>query len=87
MTARRKSVTAATRTQLVAAGKLETPLGSAAMTYAARLDDPETAASAVAAIGKELRATLEELTRGVTKAGDPVDELRAARERRRKAGA
>ena len=84
---RRKSVTASTRAQLVAAGKLDCALGSAAMTYAARLDDPDTAASAVAAIGKELRSTLEELTRGVAVASDPVDDLKAKRDARRKAGA
>lgn len=87
---RRKSVLAATRAELEAAGKLDSALGSAALALAARLDDKDTAASAVAPTAKELRATLEAVTRHAKPAGDPVDEVKAKREerlRKQRAGA
>lgn len=81
----RKSVAAATRAELVAAGKLDSALGSAAMVLADRLDDPELAGSALAPTAKELRALLETVCRGAGAVADPVDELKKRREARLRA--
>ena len=86
MGVRRKSVTAATRAELVAAGKLDTALGATALALAARLDDPATAAAAVAPTAKDLRAALEAVTRGASAVADPIDEVRAKREERLRKG-
>lgn len=77
-------ITTAVRAQLRAIGKTDEPQAKAALAYAARLDDPATPATAVAAIGKELRATLAELVRNAPAVADPVDELRQRREARRR---
>lgn len=83
MTARRRSVLAATRAELVALGKLDSPLGAVALTLAARLDQGQDPGSAMAAMAKELRVTMAELGRTGQAAADPVDELRRRREERR----
>ena len=77
-----KQVRTTTRERLEALGKLDTPQGSIAMVLAARLDDRDTPATAVAATAKELDRILAEAERNAPKAKDPIDELRAARERR-----
>lgn len=58
-------------------------MGQQALALARRLDDGGTADTAFAAIAKELRTTLAEALKTATVAADPVDELRARRERRR----
>ncbi|GAA3781268.1 hypothetical protein [Micromonospora maritima] len=70
------------RLELVAARRLDTVLGQQALVLAARLDVPDTG-SAVAALNKELRATMEAALKGAEESGDSVDELKARRERRR----
>ena len=80
-------LTAATTAKLDAAGRLDGPEGQAALILACRIDlspfSAETGAS-VAALVRQLHATLAEALAGATKTGDPVeDELRTARERRR----
>lgn len=79
-----RKVTTAVRTQLDAINKTDTPLGAAALVLAKRLDCTTTADTAVAAMMKELRATLAELGRTAEKVADPVDELRNRREARRR---
>jgi hypothetical protein len=83
VTARRKSILASVRAELDALGKVGSPLGAVALTLAARLDKGEDPGSAVAAMAKELRATMAELARAPGAMADPVDELRRRREQRR----
>jgi hypothetical protein len=78
---------AATEAKLDAAGRLDGPEGQAALILAARIDlspfSAETGAS-VAALVRQLHATLAVALAGAKAASDPVeDELRTARERRR----
>jgi hypothetical protein len=61
-------------------------MGAAAMALGARLDDPDTAAHAMAGLSRELRFALDALTKGTVAVGDPVDELRDRREKRRAGG-
>lgn len=78
---------ASTRAELDAAGRLDTAAGQAALTLARRIDDcgSETGAS-LAALVKQHLATLQMATAGAERAADPIDELRARRERRLGAG-
>jgi hypothetical protein len=80
-------LTAATAAKLAGAGRLDGPEGQAALILAARIDlspfSAETGAS-VAALVRQLHATLAEALAGAKRTSDPVeDELRTARERRR----
>lgn len=79
----RPSVLAAVEAQLVSLGKESVPLGAAAVVLAARLDAAADPGSAMAAMSKELRTIMTELTRTATAAKDPVDELLARRKARR----
>lgn len=72
-----------THAELAAIGKTTTALGATALGLAARLDRGTDAGSAVAAMAKELRAILTEMTRAAPAVNDPVDELRKRRESRR----
>lgn len=75
-------VLAATRAHLAAIGKEHTPLGETAIVLAARLDGGDDPGSAMAAMAKELRAVMNELSRSAPALKDPVDELRAKRKAR-----
>ena len=79
---RPKTIRVAVREELERIGKASTPLGAAALKLAGRLDDGDDPGSAMAAMAKELRATMAELTRTAAVAEDPIDELRKRRERR-----
>jgi len=79
----RPSVLATVEAQLVSLGKEAVPLGAAAIVLAARLDLGADPGSAMAAMSKELRTIMTELTRTAAVAKDPVDELRARRKARR----
>jgi len=78
---------AATRTELEAAGRIGSMLGQQALALAARIEasERETGAS-VASLSKELRAVMVEAMKGAVVAADPLDELRARRDRKRSAG-
>lgn len=83
MTARRSTkVLRATKADLERAGRLDTALGQQALVLARRLDEANDPGSALAAVAKELRTTLAEATKAASAVSDPVDELRARRERR-----
>lgn len=77
-----KKVTKATYAELERAGRLESPLGQQALVLAARVDAATDSGAALAAVAKELRTTLAEVLRQAPGVADPVDELRARRERR-----
>lgn len=75
-------VEGATLVALEAAGRLETPLGQAAVTLARRLDRSQREpAAGVATVAKQLGATLEAATAGVRRSADPLDELKLRRDR------
>lgn len=75
----------ATRARLEAAERLESPLGQGALSLARLVDASHTPPSAVAGLVRELRVTLEAALDGAARAPDLVDELKARRERRRRA--
>jgi hypothetical protein len=68
-------------TELEQAGRAETYLGAAALALADRIDQ-STAVMGFAALVKELRVTMEAATAGARATADPVDELRARRDRK-----
>jgi hypothetical protein len=58
-------------------------LGQAALALARRLDGGRDTGTAMASLAKQLEATLSSATKGVALAADPLDELRARRDRKR----
>ena len=69
-------------------GRLETPLGRTALRLARRLDDPEReTGQGLASLAKQFEAVFTSATAGVDVEDDPIDELRAARDRKRRANA
>jgi hypothetical protein len=74
---------AATARQLEAVDRLDSPHGQAALVLAQRIESGHEHGSAVAALTRELRSTLEAALEGVRPAADAVDELRLRREHRR----
>jgi hypothetical protein len=80
------SVAAATLIELQEAKRLQTPLGQAALALAHRLDMSQMdTGQAVASLAKQLQQTLEAATADAQLENDPVDEVRAARERKLRA--
>ena len=69
----------ATRRELEAAGRVDTSLGQAALALAARIDQGSDTGSALAAVAKELRATMVQALDGADVEADLIDELRARR--------
>ena len=77
------SVEAAVVKQLAEVERVDTPMGQAALVLARRLDGGAAdTGSAVAALVKQLEATLEAATAGAKAEDDPVDELRKRRDRK-----
>lgn len=74
---------AATISELVAAGRLGTTIGQQAVKLAERMVNRSETGSAVASLSKELRATMVEALKGTAQEADPIDELRARRDRKR----
>lgn len=69
----------ATRRSLLAAGRLDTELGAAALLLAERLDNAKRdTGMSVAALMKEYRATLAEATKDSEEEDGTVDEIRDA---------
>lgn len=82
MTRRKVSVLASVRAELKVIGKVDCPAGAVALTLAARLDGGEDPGSAMAAMAKELRTTMTELTRSAPAVADPIDDLKQRRSQR-----
>lgn len=82
VSARVPRISDATAAALEAAGRTETPLGQLALRLALRIDvGGDESGSAIAAMSKELRATLGAALAGAAAdGGDVVDMLRAKRE-------
>jgi hypothetical protein len=69
---------------LVKAGRLDTPLGQAAMLLSRRLDAAvREPGMGMAALVREHRVTLEEALKGAQSAASPLNELMARRDRKR----
>lgn len=79
-------VLVSTRKTLEDAGRLDTPMGQAAMVLAARLDFClRDTGSAVASLARELRSTLDAATAGANRVGSPTDRMRDELRERREA--
>lgn len=65
--------------ELEAAGRLDTSAGLAAVVLAQRIAAGEDTGAGIAAMAKQLGATMADALRGVAVEGDPLDELRARR--------
>jgi len=73
--------------ELEAVGRLDTPTGQLAMELAYRVASPHETGAAVAALARQLSATMTAAVAGVTPAAaNPLDEIRARRDRKRSAG-
>lgn len=72
-----------TERELAAVGRLETVLGQQAIELAGRISSSHETGAAIASLSKEFRAVMEAAMEGVGVAADPLDELRARRERKR----
>jgi hypothetical protein len=82
----RPELVAAIEAELEAAGRLDTALGRQALRLAQRMHSEFDTGSAIAALSRELRATMAEALKDATPVADPLDEL-AARRSRKAAGA
>ena len=72
--------------ELDAAGRGDSAIGRAALVMAAKIQNGKESGSSLAALNREWRATMAEAVRGVAVAEDPIDELRARRDKKRAAG-
>lgn len=79
------SLEQATRTELEAAGVLDTLMGQQALRIAQQMSGFETAGG-MASLSKELSRVMNEALRAATVVDDPVDELAARRDAKRAAG-
>ncbi len=78
-----QEVEAAVRLALEDAGRLSTPLGQVALALARRLDSPSGDTGAgLAALAKQLAATLAAATTDARPTGDLLTDLRARRDRK-----
>jgi hypothetical protein len=71
----------AVKRDLLAAGRLETYMGAAAVALAERIDT-SNAVMGFAALVKELRSTMTAAMAGAKPAADQVDQLRGRRDRK-----
>ncbi len=78
-----ESVYDATERALSEAGRLGTPGGQAALVLAARIDSREDSGAGIAAMVKQLQATIAEVTKDARTTVSPLDELRARRARKK----
>jgi hypothetical protein len=76
---KRNGVQAAVRSELAAAQKQDTALGRTALVLGQRLDDPETPATAVGAMAKELGGALADLGAEAGMVESPLEKLRRER--------
>lgn len=77
----------ATAAELAGVGRLDTVAGQCAVVLARRLDEHgRDTGGGVASVAKEFRNVMDAALANVEKAADPLDELRARRDRKRAAG-
>lgn len=80
------SLEAATLAHLQEVERADSVLGVQAVSLARLIESPSTMPSAVAALSREFREVMKAAMEGVAAQADPLDELRARRERRLNAG-
>jgi uncharacterized OB-fold protein len=83
--AQRTGLVAAARSELEAAGRMDSLLGQSVLALAERLESGVDTGAAFASLNRELRATLEQAKAGTKVERSPLQELRdelAARRRR-----
>lgn len=73
----------AVRLELEEAGRLESVAGQAALLLAGKMCGGGDTGSGLAALERELRATMVEALQGGVAVGDPLDELKARRDAKR----
>ncbi len=73
--------------ELEAAGRLRTAFGQVAVELARRVASPFESGAAVASLAKQFREAMDKALAGVAVAADPLDDIRARRDRKRSAGA
>jgi len=72
--------------ELEAVGRLQSVAGQVALELAYRVASPHETGAAVAALARELSVSMTKALAGVDRAADPLDEIRARRDRKRSAG-
>lgn len=73
--------------ELTAAGRLSTALGQCALRLAVRMETSTVDTGAgLASMSKELRAVMAQALANAEESDDPIDELRARRDRKRRTG-
>jgi len=72
--------------ELEAAGRLQSVAGQVALELAYRVASPHETGAAVAALARELSASMTKTLAGVDRDADPLDEIRARRDLKRSAG-
>lgn len=78
------SLAQAAQTELQAAGRETTAVGQAVLALARRIDaNTSETGSSLAAMVREFRAAHADALKGAGETGDPVDELKARRDRKR----
>jgi hypothetical protein len=78
----RVELLAVVRRELEAVDRLDTLAGQQALIMARNVDAAPAGTTIVSSLMKEFRATWAEAMRGVPVPGDPVDEIRARRDRK-----
>jgi len=78
-------VQAVTR-ELEAVGRLGSVAGQIALVLARRIGSRRETGAATASLARELSTTMDKALGGVAQAADPLDEIRARRDRKRSAG-
>lgn len=73
------TITEATRRKLAEVGREHSPMGMTALALAGKLDRGEDSGSGMAALARQLAATIQEATRDAKQQASPLDELRARR--------
>jgi len=76
----------ATIRELEAAGRLQSVAGQVALELAYRVASPYESGAAVASLAKQFGEAMDRALAGVDRAADPLDEIRARRDRKRAAG-
>ncbi len=72
--------------ELDAVGRLQSVAGQVALELAFRVASPYESGAAVASLAKQFREAMDRALAGVDRAADPLDEIRARRDRKRSAG-
>ncbi len=72
--------------ELEAVGRLESVAGQVALELAYRVASPYESGAAVASLAKQFREAMAKALAGVDRAADPLDEIRARRDRKRGVG-